>query len=131
MQLENYNHYLHVHLYVYLNFTEFLVHLITNLFYTDVIEFSSTNVHTLFLTYFITTELVEKGRINVNGKYVSNLRFADDVLIFAKMKNKLKNMLWELHQFSLATSLEISIQKTKILTNVEYKEPIKIRGKTI
>lgn len=55
----------------------------------------------------------------------------DDVVLFAETKNNLKNMIRELHQIRLQAGLEINIRKTTVQTNVEYKEPIKIREKTI
>jgi len=73
----------------------------------------------------------EEKRINVNGQYLSNLRFADDLVLFAETKEELKDMLQELHQNSVKAGLEINVQKTKILANRKYNEPIKINGKVI
>ena len=39
---------------------------------------------------------IEAG-ININGVRLSNLRFADDIILFAESKEKLKEMLEELN----------------------------------
>ena len=57
----------------------------------------------------------------VNGEYISNLRFADDLVIIAKEEEELINMLEELNEEGKKKGLEISIEKTKIMSKKEME----------
>uniref|UniRef100_A0A1I7YUV7 Reverse transcriptase domain-containing protein n=1 Tax=Steinernema glaseri TaxID=37863 RepID=A0A1I7YUV7_9BILA len=46
--------------------------------------------------------------ININGRHLSNLRFADDIAVIAKSKNELQQMIDELNEASLRCGLKIN-----------------------
>jgi len=58
--------------------------------------------------------------INVNGVKITNLRFADDVLIIAKSQN-------ELEEQSRKGGLGMNIYKTKIINKQEDKNEVKMK----
>lgn len=59
----------------------------------------------------------KKSGININGKRVTNLRFADDIILFAKSTRELLEMLQELHTKSKEIGLTMNKDKTKVMTN--------------
>lgn len=61
-----------------------------------------------------------EGRgLNINGSWLSNLRFADDVVVLANNKEELTKMLKELYEESKKAGLEMNLIKTKYITNTE------------
>ena len=66
----------------------------------------------------------EKG-IKVNENYLSNLRFADDIILFSETASQLEEMINELNSISLEIGLELNTSKTKIMTN-NPETPIKV-----
>lgn len=58
----------------------------------------------------------EKG-ININGEFLSNLRFADDIILFSETATQLQKMVNELYTVSYEIGLELNITKTKVMTN--------------
>ena len=58
----------------------------------------------------------EKG-IKVNGKYLSHLRFADDIVILSNTKGELETMMNELHEKSKIARLGINVGKTHIIAD--------------
>ena len=65
----------------------------------------------------------EKG-IRVNGTYLSNLRFADDIAIIAQDANTLQDMMQELAQPSEAFKLKINTINTKVMFNEYFKQQV-------
>jgi hypothetical protein len=63
----------------------------------------------------------EKG-IAINEKWLSNLRFADDVALFSESKDDLLAMIEDLRSISSTAGLEINMDKSKIITNTDEKE---------
>ncbi|GBP80387.1 Retrovirus-related Pol polyprotein from type-1 retrotransposable element R2 [Eumeta japonica] len=59
----------------------------------------------------------EKVGININGRYLSHLRFADDIVLLSKSTNQLQEMINTLHEESRKVGLEINLTKTNIMTN--------------
>ncbi|CAF4889151.1 unnamed protein product [Pieris macdunnoughi] len=59
----------------------------------------------------------EKKGIEINGQYLSNLRFADDIVIFSNSATQLQDMLNELVCASKSIGLEMNTSKTKVMTN--------------
>ncbi|XP_073986750.1 uncharacterized protein [Rhodnius prolixus] len=55
--------------------------------------------------------------IKINGRKLNNLRFADDVVLFAASAEELSNMIEDLLQQASKAGLGINAQKTKLLTN--------------
>ena len=64
----------------------------------------------------------EQLGIRVNGEYLSNLRFADDVALLSNLENELQSMITELDRQSTMVGLKINMQKTKVMYNNLGKE---------
>lgn len=72
----------------------------------------------------------EKYGININGRRLNHLRFADDIVIFAQTANQLQRMIDTLDYESGKVGLEINISKTKVMTNGP-RIPIKMKENEI
>ena len=59
----------------------------------------------------------KKYGIIINSKRLTNLRFADDVVLFAKTPTELQQMLHDLNKISNSDGLFMNHNKTKLLTN--------------
>ncbi|KAI8425563.1 hypothetical protein MSG28_011388 [Choristoneura fumiferana] len=68
-------------------------------------------------------EWSKKG-IKIDTEYLSNLRFADDIVIFAKTSKELEIMIGELSNASKNIGLQMNTLKTKVATN-STQNPIK------
>jgi hypothetical protein len=68
--------------------------------------------------------------VNINERRLSNLRFVDDIVIFAKSTTELHEMMTELSTRSKETGLLMNPTKTKIMTN-STETPIIIDGTPI
>jgi hypothetical protein len=55
--------------------------------------------------------------IKIGNKKLSNLRFADDVVLFSESKSELLQMVEELQSASKKVGLELNMTKTKIINN--------------
>ena len=55
--------------------------------------------------------------IKIAGRNISNLRYADDITLMAESKEKLKSLLIKVKGESEKVSLNLNIQKTKIMTS--------------
>jgi hypothetical protein len=71
----------------------------------------------------------DKKGININGTYMSHLRFADDIVIISEDLDQLKDMIKELQDASSKIGLEMNVDKTKILSPTQEK--ISINNKNI
>ncbi|KAI8440939.1 hypothetical protein MSG28_009236 [Choristoneura fumiferana] len=56
--------------------------------------------------------------ININGEYITHLRFADDIVIMAESLEGLNTMLSDLSIVSQQVGLKMNMDKTKIMSNV-------------
>ena len=54
--------------------------------------------------------------IKIARRNISNLRYADDTTLMAKIKEELKSLLMKVKQESEKDGLKVNIQKMKILT---------------
>jgi hypothetical protein len=59
----------------------------------------------------------EERGLNVAGRRLSNLRFADDIVLFSDTPEDLETMMQELSDASRKCGLEMNLIKTKIMTN--------------
>lgn len=65
--------------------------------------------------------------IFINGKYLNNLRFADDIVIFSETPAQLEIMINDLNNISRSIGLELNTTKTKVMTN-RVEQRIEVDG---
>ena len=53
--------------------------------------------------------------IKIAGRYINNLRYADDTTLLAESKEELKSLLMKVKEKSEKDGLKLNIQKTKIM----------------
>ena len=58
-----------------------------------------------------------QARIKTAGRYVNNLRYADDTTLMAESEEELKSLLRKVREESEKVGLKLSIQKTKIMAS--------------
>ena len=58
-----------------------------------------------------------EGTVSIGGRTITNLRFADDIDGFAGEEEELANLVEHLDKASTAYGMEISAEKTKLMTN--------------
>ena len=76
----------------------------------------------------------EKKGIKIDSEYLSHLRFADGIIIFANSMEELQEMLHELNQASLEVGLSMNLKKTKVMYNEfaeDVEEPTTIDSRTL
>ena len=62
--------------------------------------------------------LVEaEAGIQITGRNIINLRYADDTTLIAESKKELKNLLIKMKEDSEKVGLKLNIQKTKIMAS--------------
>ena len=72
----------------------------------------------IFLERIMTDTLEDhKGTVSIGGGKISNLRFADDIDGLAGEEEELANLVESLDKASTAYGMEISAEKTKLVTN--------------
>ena len=59
-----------------------------------------------------------KGTVSIGGRTITNLRFADDIDGLAGEK-ELANLVERLDKASTAYCIEISVEKTKLMTSTQ------------
>ena len=59
------------------------------------------------------------GSVSIGGRKITNLRFADDIDGLAGSEEELKNLVRNLDEKCEAEGMEISAEKTKLMTNKE------------
>ncbi|KAL0901059.1 hypothetical protein ABMA27_006382 [Loxostege sticticalis] len=55
--------------------------------------------------------------ININGEYITHLRFADDIVVMAESLEDLGAMLEDLNRVSQQVGLRMNMDKTKVMSN--------------
>ena len=55
--------------------------------------------------------------INIAGRNINNLRYADDTTLMAESEEELKSLLMKVKGESEKVGLKLNIQKTKIMTS--------------
>ena len=56
-----------------------------------------------------------QGGIEIAGRHINNLRYADDTTFMAEREEKLKSLLMKVKEESKKVGLKLNIQKTKIM----------------
>jgi hypothetical protein len=69
--------------------------------------------------------------ININGEYMTHLRFADDIVVMAETLEDLSTMLEVLNRVSQQMGLKMNMDKTKIMSNSRVvPTPIEVGNST-
>ena len=55
--------------------------------------------------------------LNIDGRNINNLRYADDTTLMVESKEELKSLLMKLKEESEKVGLKLNIQKTKIMAS--------------
>ena len=58
-----------------------------------------------------------QARINIAGRNINNLRYADDTTLMAESEEELKSLLMKVKKESEKVGLKLNIQKTKIMAS--------------
>ena len=58
-----------------------------------------------------------EGTVSIGGRTITNIRFADDIHGLAGEEGELANLVERLDKASTACGMEISAEKTKLMTN--------------
>ena len=74
---------------------------------------------TLLTEYIMRNAGLEEAQavIKIAGKNINNLRYADDTILMAESKEKLKSVLMKVKKESEKVDLKLNIQKTKIMAS--------------
>ena len=59
----------------------------------------------------------EQAGIKIAGRNINNLRYADDIILMAESEEELKSLLMRVKEESEKVSLQLNIEKTKIMTS--------------
>ena len=55
--------------------------------------------------------------INIAGRNINNLRYADDITLMAESKEEIKSLLMKVKEESEKVDLKLNIEKTKIMAS--------------
>ena len=78
----------------------------------------SPTLFNIFLEMIMSDALEDhEGTVSIGGRTITNLRFADDIDGLAGDKEELANLVEHLDKASTAYGMEISAEKTKLMTN--------------
>ena len=67
--------------------------------------------------------------IKIAGRYINNLRYADDTTLMAESKEEQKSLLMKVKEESEKVGLKLNIQKTKIMaSSFQFLERIQFWG---
>ena len=58
-----------------------------------------------------------QAEIKIAGRYINNLRYADDTTLMAESEEELKSLLMKVKEDSEKVGLKLNIQKTKIMAS--------------
>ena len=58
-----------------------------------------------------------KLELEIVGRHINNLRYADDIILMAESEEELKSLLMRMKEKSEKSGLKFNIQKTKIMAS--------------
>ena len=61
--------------------------------------------------------LEAQAGINIAGRNINNLRYADNTILMAESKEELKSLLMKVTEESKNVGLKLNVQKTKIMVS--------------
>ena len=94
----------------------------------------SPTLFTIFLERIMIDALVEHdGKGSIGGRNIFNLRFADDIDVLAEEMQKLEDHIETLNKTGTRYKMEISAEKTKLITNSfdGIQSKIKMKGQKL
>ena len=78
----------------------------------------SPTLFNIFLERIMTDALEDhEGTVSIGGRILTNLLFADDIDVLAREEEELANLVERVDKASTAYGMEISAEKTKLMTN--------------
>ena len=78
----------------------------------------SPTLFNVFLERIMTDALEDhEGTVSIGGRTITNLRFANDIDGLAREEEELASLVERLDKASTAYGIEISAEKTKLMTN--------------
>ena len=87
-----------------------------------------------FLKWIMSDALEEHdGKVSIGNRNITNLRFADDIDALAEEEQELEALVESLDKTCTSYKMEISAEKTKLMTNsaIGIQREIKIKGQTL
>ncbi|KAK6726965.1 hypothetical protein RB195_004953 [Necator americanus] len=82
----------------------------------------SPKLFTAALQWIMKSLSWEERGIRVDGRFLSNLRFADDIVLFSCSTNEAETMLNELNEAEKRIGLRINRKKTQFMENAHYED---------
>ena len=79
----------------------------------------SSCLYNLYAEYIMWNGRLDEAQtgINIAGRNINNLRYADDTIRMAESEEELKSLLMKVKEESEKVDLKLSIQKTKIMAS--------------
>ena len=73
------------------------------------------------------------GKVSIGGRNITNLRFADDIDALAEEEQELEALVESLDKTSTRYKMEISAEKTKLMTNSanDIQREIQVKGQKL
>ena len=73
------------------------------------------------------------GKVSIGGRNITDLRFADDIDALAEEEQELEALIQSLDKTCTRYKMEISAEKTKLMTNSanDIQREIKVKGQTL
>ena len=69
--------------------------------------------------------------ININGRKLNHLRFADDIALFSETIEELQEMINILNDAGRPLGLKINVSKTKIMSSEPEEDPVNINDEEV
>ena len=92
----------------------------------------SPTLFNIFLERIMSEALEEhEGTVSIGGRNITNLRFADDIDGVAGNEDELTELIRHLENASTEFGMEISEEKTKVMTNSTFTSEIKINDQKL
>ena len=83
--------------------------------------------------YHIYSAVKHDGKVSIGGRNITNLRFADDIDALAEEEQELEALVESLDKTCTRYKIEISAEKTKLMTNSAngIQREIKVKGQKL
>ena len=94
----------------------------------------SPTLFNIFLERIMSDALEEHdGKVSIGGRNITNLRFADDIDALAEEEQELEALVESLDKTCTRYKMEISVEKTKLMTNSAngIQREIKVKGQKL